>query len=313
MNNMEAKKIAQKSLRQSLLEECYAMVTHLAANGKKIPTVASVILSSSLEDCVGKLTISDDKVLEIHNTLSKSVAPARPKTLWLVIEEVNKGNTYKLFSSVGLIRRLMITAVISLLLFVILSLSGHINGKSINNTIFAAQGLELFYVLFFFIASAALGAVFGSLFQANKYIVENTFDPKYESSYWIRIVLGIIAGFLLAILIPIPEGGKGNMTNIHVFSKPLLAMLGGFSSSLVYRILFRLVYALESVFIGKKEDALEEETKKMQIEKELELEQQQQNFNGKLNDLRGVVTSENDIQSLKDKLNTAIQTSKATN
>jgi hypothetical protein len=38
--------------------------------------------------------------------------------------------------------------------------------------------------------TAGLGACFAALFLANRYIAEGTFDPKYESSYWIRFILG---------------------------------------------------------------------------------------------------------------------------
>lgn len=312
ISKKEANSLSTKSLKQSLLEESYAMVTYLAANGHKVPENTNTILNATLAS-LATLEIEESEVISIHNTLSKKVAPARPRTLWLTLEESHKGKTYKLFSSVGLIRRMMITAIASLTCFILLSLSGKINSSTVDNTIFNSDGIELFIVLMFLISSAALGAVFGNLFQANKYIVENTFDPKYESSYWIRFVLGIIAGFLLAILIPIPAvGNTETSTNMQVFSKPLLAMLGGFSSSLVYRILFRIVFALESMFVGKKDDAIEEEKAKMQAETELELEKERQKHNSKLNKLQGVVNSKQDTSTMKDTLNTAIENAKTT-
>ena len=46
-----------------------------------------------------------------------------------------------------------------------------------------------------------------ALFEANKYVVASTFDPKYESSYWIRFVLGLIAGLLLSKFVSLKTGG----------------------------------------------------------------------------------------------------------
>ena len=109
-----------------------------------------------------------------------------------------------------------------------------------------------------------LGACFAGLFQANRYIANNTFDPKFESSYWIRIVLGLMAGIILAELIPLnllSESGtsgseSGGSSSIAALGKPVLALLGGFSAAAVYRIIARIVDALESLVRGDTKDAM---------------------------------------------------------
>lgn len=67
------------------------------------------------------------------------------------------------------------------------------------------------------------------------------FDPKYEPSYWIRLLVGIMAGLILASLIPVdPDALNG-------LGHPTLSLLGGFSASLVYRILNLLVSFVEDI------------------------------------------------------------------
>lgn len=69
-----------------------------------------------------------------------------------------------------------------------------------------------------------------------------TYDPKYESSYWLRFILGLMAGLLLALLVPV-SSGEGSTP----LDRPVLALLGGFSAAVLYRILERLVAGVESI------------------------------------------------------------------
>ena len=73
-------------------------------------------------------------------------------------------------------------------------MSDQVNTANIGQEWLVLSGHVLLYNLLFLIAAAGLGASFQALFQANRYVVAGTFDPKYESSYWIRFVLGLIAG-----------------------------------------------------------------------------------------------------------------------
>ncbi len=131
-----------------------------------------------------------------------------------------------------------------------MSLSPGVNTSSIEKTLFEMDGLPLFLNLFFLMTAAGLGACFSALFQANRYIADGTFDPKFESSYWIRFVLGLMAGMMLAEIIPLPhgEGGVGAPASV---ARPTLAMLGGVSAAVVYRILNRLIEAVESLVRGE--------------------------------------------------------------
>jgi hypothetical protein len=122
----------------------------------------------------------------------------------------------------------------------------------------------LLFNLLFLLSAAGLGACFAGLFLANRYIANNTFDPKYEASYWIRIVLGLMAGIILAELIPLDLlGGTGSLaaasgtgaehttaSAVNTLGKPVLALLGGFSAAAVYRVISKIVDALESLVRG---------------------------------------------------------------
>jgi len=136
-------------------------------------------------------------------------------------------------------------------------LSDQVNTANIGQEWLVLSGHVLLYNLLFLIAAAGLGASFQALFQANRYVVAGTFDPKYESSYWIRFVLGLIAGLLLAELVPLQtEGALETGGMIGGFGNPALAMLGGFSSAVIYRVIHRLITAVESLVRGETRDII---------------------------------------------------------
>jgi hypothetical protein len=241
---------------QYLIDECIAMVKYLSAEGSAIPTDAIKLIDT---DQAKGLEWDSREILSLHKNLSTRVAPARPKTISLLYKEADEGSWFNFLGPVGLVRRLMSTTVISLVAFILISLSTHVNAKSVSRGILADSGIDLFLNLMFFLSAAALGACFSNLFEANKYIVRGTYDPKYESSYWIRFVLGLIAGLMMAVLIPDSLQSQDS-PGIGFLTVPLLAMLGGFSASLFYRILERAVTTIDTLLTGKSDKNLDKNT-----------------------------------------------------
>lgn len=208
----------------------------------------------------------------IHDQLARIVAPATPRTIHLLAMESAKGGFWHFLGPVPLVRRMMLAAIICLFAIVALSLSDQVNMVNIGKDWLVLSGYVLLNNLLFLLASAGLGASFQALFQANRYVVAGTFDPKYESSYWIRFVLGLIAGLLLAELVPL-RSAEATETGgiIGGFGKPALAMLGGFASAVIYRLIHRLITAVESLVRGETRDIIDtrEQTAKARADEEI--------------------------------------------
>ncbi len=194
------------------------------------------------------------KLVEAHDLLSNAIKPATPRTVLLLDPVFADKSAFAWLSPVPLLRRLMIVAFLSLVGFIGIALSPYVSATGGN--IFNSDGVPLFVNLMFFVFSAALGASFSALFQANNYIVVGVFDPKFEPSYWIRLLVGVMAGLILASLIPLDPHALNGL------GKPTLSLLGGFSASLVYRILNLLVDTVEdmvkrlaSAMLGQKDSA----------------------------------------------------------
>jgi len=234
------------NIGQYLIDECIAMVKYLSAEGSAIPVEAKKIIDLNKGKAI---EWESHEILNLHKCLSLKVAPARPKTISLLYKEAQKNKWLAFLGPVGLVRRLMVTTLLSLVGFILISLSPHVNNASVSKGILADHGIELLLNLMFFLSAAALGACFSNLFQANKYIVNGTYDPKYESSYWIRFVLGLIAGLMMAVLIPASLEMQQS-PGVGFLTVPILAMLGGFSAALFYRILNRAVTTVDTLLTG---------------------------------------------------------------
>lgn len=234
------------NIGQYLIDECIAMVKYLSAEGSAIPVEAKKIIDLNKGKAI---EWESHEILNLHKCLSLKVAPARPKTISLLYKEAQKNKWLAFLGPVGLVRRLMATTLLSLVGFILISLSPHVNNASVSKGILADHGIELLLNLMFFLSAAALGACFSNLFQANKYIVNGTYDPKYESSYWIRFVLGLIAGLMMAVLIPASLEMQQS-PGVGFLTVPILAMLGGFSAALFYRILNRAVTTVDTLLTG---------------------------------------------------------------
>jgi uncharacterized membrane protein YeaQ/YmgE (transglycosylase-associated protein family) len=141
---------------------------------------------------------------------------------------------------------MMVFAVVSLLAFIMLVSLTPVAQQTSANPLFAATNLGWAALAraAFLLSAAGMGAAFAGLFKANRYIAEGSFDQKYESSYWITIVLGLIAGIVLAQILP------DNTQTLGKLTKPLLALLGGFSAPAVYRVLERMVQTIEALIQG---------------------------------------------------------------
>lgn len=90
-------------------------------------------------------------------------------------------------------------------------------------------------------------------------------------------MLGIIAGFILATLIDMDAIEKASATttdSASVFARPLLAMIGGFSAAVVYRILSRLADTVESLFRGDMREELNAKRNAQQTQLQAESQQE---------------------------------------
>ena len=241
-------------LWMNLEKECQAMALHAFAKGLEVP--AGVMKSLSEHTQVDKYERKIESLAKVHAKLAQVVAPSKPETITLMAQERARKPLFLFLGSVPLIRRMMMVAIVSLVVLIGLSLSPYIDNTNMEASMFDMEGLQLLYVQSILLSSAAIGASFAVLFKANSYVTVAIYDPKYESSYWVRFVVGLISGIILTQLIPIninavadaaeksvgTEGSGMSLAAIRI----TMALVGGFSANLVYTILDRIVETVQS-------------------------------------------------------------------
>lgn len=281
------------SLSKQVYFEAKAMAEYALSEGKQVP--GSLIQTLNTFNDSDNLFGKDlKKLTEVHNSLSKIVAPAVPRAILLLSAGGQKRTLMKLFGSLPLVRQMMIIASFFLTCFIGLGIFHSVSSVGEN---FDETGVFLSLLQMLFILSAAgLGALFSVLFQLNRYIANLTYDPKYEVTYGIRILLGLIAGLVLADLIPI------EVTKLNKFGKPLLAMLGGFSSSVVHQILERLIQAIKSLVRGDLKTIIESEKQKLQAKHNVEKSESKQKMTADLIKLKDHVSSGINKQDINKKI-----------
>ncbi len=243
------------NLRNQIYMECSAMAKFALAKGKSIP--ASAIQSiEAFENNQEQKEVDISPLVEAHNALTQIIEPATPQAVLLLTMEKEIKGGFKFLGAVPLVRELMLMAITCLLIFIALMSSPYISGDNLTKDVLAADGIEQVARLIFYIGAAGLGASFAALYKVNEYISKGNYDSDYQASYWIRFLLGIIAGLLLAILISQDSLQGDSMLSKGVI-RPLLAILGGFSADLLYTFLNRMVETVKSLFEGSTQSVMD--------------------------------------------------------
>jgi hypothetical protein len=215
----------------------YALASGIVVPGPTFEVVERAAARRRAE--AGELTSAQmRRLVRAHGELVRLVAPATPRTILLLSE--GRRSRLAMLGPVRLVRQMLVAVIVLLAAFVALSTTEYVNATS--GDILHSTGVGLLVNELFYLAAGGLGAAFSALFTAYRYIADGTYDPKFESSYWLRFILGLMAGLLLPALVPITSGAES-----ETVTRPLLALLGGFSASVLYRVLERLVGAVESL------------------------------------------------------------------
>ena len=285
-----------------LNKECAAMIKYALSSQLNLSPELSKEYIEIQEGDITKESVA--RLTKIHVDLTKLVSPANPGTILLLEEESKKKSAFKVFGAVSLVRKMMATAIICLVGLFLISLHSEVNGNESNFSLLDNSGVKLLINEIFLLFAAGIGASFAALYNAQKYIKNMTYDPIYESNYIVLFVLGLISGTLLASLIPIEAilGGEGNENPLKGFGKPILAILGGFSSSLVYEILNRLKSTLNTLISGDKSSQNKAETLLAKSrQKELDLDKKNQ-VNEKVEVLKKEISSLDDKDEMVRRL-----------
>src|SRR5215813_12632261 len=233
-------------LHDGLLHECEVMAMHALSFGMQVPeAVVQALALAQAPRIPGDPTVPaiadgpvpgrspqpgeptlqqcwpDDRLRQLvfaHNSLVALVAPATPRTIAYLHRHLQRPGFWGLHGKVPFVRRMMGASMLFLLGFILIRVLPYINALLVAGN--PAAGWPLLLEDLYYITAAGMGASFAVLYEVNRHTLQAAFDPIYEPVYWTRFALGLIAGLLLAELVPVDT----SQAIYHAVSKPTLAL-----------------------------------------------------------------------------------------
>ena len=221
---------------RDLINEIRALVAYLLQSGVKLPPELGDKIEKINQAIGGQVSVSE--LIDVYGELSDLIKPAIPRGIY----SKRSDSFSKTQQSPPIVWEMLGVSVFSLLLLILLGGSGYVTPQNIDANPLESEGFVSYMPSLYILISAALGAAFNNLNSMYSYIVAGVYDPKYVSSYWVRLVLGIVAGYIIAQLVDLDIDG--------IYDKTLLAILGGYSVEVVIWALGRFVETLKTLIQG---------------------------------------------------------------
>lgn len=262
---------------QRMARECDAMLQHALSTGRIVPAEVIERLDQAVSIPDGAVAIAmpdrrDDAsaadaatrsapALEMsrfvslavaHSGLARMIAPATPEAVLLMSDERERHPLWSEFGPLPLVRQMLCLALVSLIAVLGVGVFEEVNTANLNKSMLELSGFPLVVIELFLVSAASLGSCFANLQRINTVISEGTYDPRVQSTYWTRWVMGIISGIVLSQIVYDFLVQSGNPTAGEavpaVVGQPLLALIGGYSVDFVHGMLRRAINTLGNFF-----------------------------------------------------------------
>ena len=125
-------------------------------------------------------------------------APATPEAVLLIADEREKHPLRCEFGPLPLVRQMLGLALLSFVVLLGVSASAVINRQNTSRSLLELTGYPLLMVETFLVSAASLGGCFANLQRINIVVSNGTYDPRTQSTYWTRWVMGVISGIVLS-------------------------------------------------------------------------------------------------------------------
>ena len=264
----------RERLWQRMARECEAMVQHALGTGLVVPADVMEHLDQAVSAPVGQITIAAPDpppagaastasaigtsrfalLAAAHTGLAIAIAPATPEAVLLMADERERHPVRSEFGPLPLVRQVLGLAMLSLVVLLGISTSTVVNTANMNKSLLELSGYPLFMIEIFLVSAASLGSCFANLQRINTVISDGTYDPRVQSTYWTRWVMGVISGVVLSqivydfFLAPHAGNDPSVRTASAAIGQPILALLGGYSVDFVHGILKRAINAVANFF-----------------------------------------------------------------
>ncbi|MCB0375983.1 MAG: hypothetical protein KDD04_08715 [Sinomicrobium sp.] len=221
------------ALKFKIKQEINMMMSYALRSGRKIPEEATALIYS--DNAV--------QLIKAHGIICDTLAPATPETIMYTGKFYNTKRSFVLFSPIPLVRNFTIISITAILSLVISSLSSEVNTETLSKGILNNHGLSLLMNLLFLCSASLMGAAFFLLSKLTREVKEASLSADDATYYWTMLIMGILSGMILSEGVSV----KADAVSTSVETNRLIfAILGGFSSEVVYRILQNIMQKIQS-------------------------------------------------------------------
>ena len=247
------------AMRETVRAEIDSMLLFQLSEGGPVPPEAIRLLDRDEHE-----PTSLAELVEAHMMLAR-VCPGTPRAIRALQEDGARGGLASFLGPTALMRRLSLVSIFFALTFCITSLSFHVNVATVTSSIYELHGVELGVKLLLILSAAGLGATFAVLFDVWNDLTAKRYDPLTESANWMRIGLGVVAGLILSEIVGgerVLAGDRGEPGSMAMplISDPLLALIGGFSATVLHMVMTSVVEGFRRAFAPTQGLRLKEET-----------------------------------------------------
>jgi len=234
-----------QTMMDEKVEQIKTMLDFLLQSGTEISSDITQKIDHvlCLQDKAEEKSCKD--IIDLHVLLSQLIKPAIPRGIY----GRKSGFVTKVTQSPWIVWQMLGIGIFFLAGIVYLSGFGYITAENLAPDAQNTENVSIYLPSIYLLFAAGLGAAFYNLNRMYNYIVTNSYDPRYVSSYWIRLVLGMVAGFMIAQMIELDIDS--------IYGKPMLALIGGYSVEVVSWALGRFVDTLKTLIQGSQETSVE--------------------------------------------------------
>jgi hypothetical protein len=304
--SFDSSSIIYNDVSAQIIHEVDAMVKFAMSKGFKV-TPAILLTLEQISNAESPTPQQLKSIVNHHNSLSKLIKPALPKNVVYLAEreKVYAKRQHSWQSKFPMLRKLLVFAFCATIALILTSLSSTVSPDQLAKGILHSSGLVLLNNFMFLSSAAAIGASFLVLSNVKSKFSDGTYHPDQDSSFWITILLGIIGGIIMSEIITI-DVDPSKVTEGYVNNKMLYALLGGFSSRLVYNVLNKLIVAVESLITGGAEAKASSDLDKAKNDSDIQLSQVQLNLTGQLSALQSKINQKGDPEEIKKDISDTI-------
>jgi hypothetical protein len=262
----------RERLWHQMAHECEAMAQHALGTGVVVPADVIEHLDQAVSVPDGPIarpepppadgaartssTVESSRfglLASAHAGLALAIAPATPEAVLLMAEERARHPFWSEFGPLPLVRQMLAFTMMSLALLLGVSTSAVVNTGNMSKSLLELSGYPLFMIEAFLVSAASLGSCFANLQRINTVISDGTYDPRVQSTYWTRWVMGVISGVVLSqIVYDLFLTHSGDDATVRTvppaIGQPILALLGGYSIDFVHGILKRAIHTVADFF-----------------------------------------------------------------